>query len=407
METFLTQDFDRFVTGDPGIAFTADSQTWTISPGVLVSSSDEDGVYTEHDGSTLINKGTILSDGKSKSGVNLLGDNGAVTNAAGARIIGAGDGIVISGKTAAIDNHGAILGLGDIGVDFDASSDGVTLNNSGTIFGRAEGVRAFSDTDGGIIDNAGEIHSEGIGIEVFTSAGLKTIITNAAGGTIQGDENSIGVSVGRIDFHNDGTVVGDIEVDDEKNVIVNHGTIKGDIFFGAGNDVFNGTRGNSGLVSGGDGNDRLTGGNAADHLYGDLGDDHLVGGGGKDTLDGGFGLDVLTGGAGKDQFVFQSELDPALNVDQITDFTVNVDKVLLGSGVFQGTGHVGVLDGTRFHVGAAAHDGSDRIIYNPTNGFLIYDANGDKAGGAIHFATLAPHLHMTHADFQVSEIGMA
>ena len=45
-----------------------------------------------------------------------------------------------------------------------------------------------------------------------------------------------------------------------------------------------------------------------------------------------------------------------------------------------------------FHVGAAAHDANDRIIYNPNNGFLTYDGNGNHAGGAVHFATLVPHL---------------
>jgi len=410
MTKFSTQHTDLFASGAPAIVFTEDDQTWTISPRVLVVSSDEGGIYSERDSSALFNNGTILSGAKFGAGVNLVGDNGSVSNAAGGRIVGAGDGIDINGKTATIDNHGLILGLGEIGVDFGAGSDGVTLNNSGTIFGRAEGVRAFSDTDGGVIENSGKIHADGIGIEVFTSTGLTTIINNAAGGTIQGDENSIDVSSGRINLHNDGTLFGDIEVDDElveKNVIVNHGTIEGDVFFGAGNDVFKGAGGKSGSVFGGVGNDRLIGGDGADHLYGDFGDDRLIGGGGKDWLDGGPGLDVLTGGAGKDQFVFQSELDPALNVDRITDFTVNVDKIVLETFVFQDIGHLGVLEDARFHVGTAAHDADDRIIYNPNNGFLFYDANGDQAGGKAHFATLAPNLHLTHADFLASELLVA
>jgi Ca2+-binding RTX toxin-like protein len=54
-----------------------------------------------------------------------------------------------------------------------------------------------------------------------------------------------------------------------------------------------------------------------------------------------------------------------------------------------------------FHTGAHAHDGNDHIIYNPGNGWLIYDANGSAAGGAVHFATLAPHLTLTSTDFLV------
>jgi len=410
MTTFSTQDSDRFINGDPAIAFTEDDQTWTISPGVLVSSSDEDGVYSEHVSSTLFNNGTVLSNAQFGAGVNLLGDDSSVSNAAGGRIIGAADGIVVSGKTAHIDNHGSILGLGDIGVDFGAGSDGVTLNNSGMIFGRSEGIRAFSDTDGGTIENSGLIASEGEGIEVFTTIGATTVIHNTVGGTIQGDDNAIDVTAGGINLHNEGILVGDIQIDAdvlEKDVIVNRGTIEGNVSLGGGNDVFKGAGGTSGSVFGGDGNDRLTGGKAADYLYGDFGDDRLTGADGKDRLDGGFGLDTLTGGAGKDRFIFQSDLDPALNVDQITDFTVNVDKIVLETFVFQDIGHLGVLEGARFHVGTAAHDADDRIIYNPNNGFLFYDANGDQAGGKTHFATLAPNLHLTHADFLVSELLVA
>ncbi|MGO4835376.1 calcium-binding protein, partial [Rhizobiaceae sp. 2RAB30] len=43
----------------------------------------------------------------------------------------------------------------------------------------------------------------------------------------------------------------------------------------------------------------------------------------------------------------------------------------------------------------------DRIIYNTTTGALIYDSNGNAAGGAVHFATLAGHPAITAADFVV------
>jgi Ca2+-binding RTX toxin-like protein len=205
-------------------------------------------------------------------------------------------------------------------------------------------------------------------------------------------------------------VIGGIRVDFDltrTDTIVNHGRNVGAVFLGGGNDVYMGTGGTAADVSGDDGNDRLTGGNAADKLYGGNGNDRLVGAGGNDTLDGGPGDDTLTGGAGSDHFIFQSDLAAGGNLDRITDFTVNVDKIVLEETVFLGIGHAGALAAGFFHVGAGAHDANDHIIYNPNNGFLIYDANGNQTGGAVHFATLAPHLALTHADFLVTEILVA
>jgi Ca2+-binding RTX toxin-like protein len=295
-------------------------------------------------------------------------------------------------------------------VYFDLHSDHVTLDNSGSIYGRNEGVRAYSNVDGGIIHNAGEIASDGDGINVFTNDGLTTTIHNVAGGTLRGARLAIAVTAGQIDLDNHGTLIGGIDARTgsvNPDVIVNHGQIMGTVRLDDGNDVFAGTGGTSGSVFGEGGNDKLTGGSGADGLFGSSGNDRLVGAAGNDTLDGGSGFDTLTGGRGKDQFVFRSDLSPGFNLDRITDFTVHVDKILLDQTVFHGIGHGGVLATGQFHVGAGAHDANDRIIYNPNNGFLIYDANGNHPGGAVHFATLAPHLGLTHADFLVTDLAMA
>jgi len=61
----------------------------------------------------------------------------------------------------------------------------------------------------------------------------------------------------------------------------------------------------------------------------------------------------------------------------------------------------GILTSGSFFVGAAAHDASDRIIYNPSNGYLIHDSKGNAAGGSHHFATLHANLNLTHDDFLV------
>jgi Ca2+-binding RTX toxin-like protein len=415
MTTFNTQDVDLFVHGsNPGIVFTGESQTWTISPDVLVSASDQDGVDSQHGGSSLFNNGSILSGAADGTAVFFIGDTSLISNAEGARIIGADKGVAVGGNIASIDNQGSILGLTGVGVGFDDGSNHVTLANSGSIFGRIDGVRALSRLDGGVIHNAGQITSDHDAIEIDTAAGVTTVIDNAVGGTIRGgsgiSDAAIHAGLGSLSLDNHGTIAGDIVSDGgvvENDTVANSGTIAGDVFLGSGDDVFTGAGGTSGDVFGGDGNDRLTGGSAADKLYGGAGNDRLIGARGNDTLDGGTGFDTLTGGAGKDQFVFQSDLSPGFNLDRITDFTVHVDKIVLEETVFQGIGHAGVLAAGLFHVGAGARDANDHIIYNPNNGFLIYDANGSHPGGAVHFATLAPHLALTHADFLVTEILVA
>ena len=133
-------------------------------------------------------------------------------------------------------------------------------------------------------------------------------------------------------------------------------------------------------------------------LDGGSGGDVLIGGKGKDFLDGDDGFDRLIGGAGADQFAFRSEL--VNNVDTIVDFQVGVDKIALSHCVFTLDGDTVSAD--QFHVGAAAADGNDHIVYNPNTGALFYDADGNGSGAAIHFATLAKHLALTHDDFLVA-----
>ena len=81
-------------------------------------------------------------------------------------------------------------------------------------------------------------------------------------------------------------------------------------------------------LNGGSGSDRLLGGAGRDTLKGDGGNDRLAGQKGKDTLIGGRGDDSLTGGGGKDTFQFRK----GHGNDTITDFTIGVDKVIIGLG---------------------------------------------------------------------------
>lgn len=153
------------------------------------------------------------------------------------------------------------------------------------------------------------------------------------------------------------------------------------------------------VLQGGAGADTLQGANGSDRLFGLDGSDKIDAGGGADTLSGGAGADTLTGGAGSDHFVFDNL---GGGVDQITDFNVYADTIDLASSAFPAAGGKGVLASAAFWKGAAAHDASDRIIYNSQTGDLVYDSDGTGAAQGQVFARLTPGLSLTNGDFLIA-----
>jgi Ca2+-binding RTX toxin-like protein len=148
-------------------------------------------------------------------------------------------------------------------------------------------------------------------------------------------------------------------------------------------------------------NNVISGSGTANALNGGIGNDILIGGAGIDTLIGGIGIDTLTGGANNDFFVFNAPLSAA-NRDNVTDFSAPLDTFRLENAVMTKLGAAGALNVNAFFAGAAASDASDRIIYNQVTGALIYDSNGNAAGGAIQIATLTTLKPvLTAADFVV------
>ncbi len=173
-----------------------------------------------------------------------------------------------------------------------------------------------------------------------------------------------------------------------------------DIVYGEnGNDIIAGGSGGD-YLDGGRGNDALKGGAGHDELVGDNGKDVLKGGAGADFLVGGKGNDVLTGNAGPDTFVF-SFAPGTGGVDKITDFSVGHDTIALFKQAFDKIGPAGDLGAAKFYIGAHAHDGSDRVIYNDKTGALSYDPDGKGGTGQIKFAHLDAGLNLSNADFEV------
>ncbi len=160
---------------------------------------------------------------------------------------------------------------------------------------------------------------------------------------------------------------------------------------GVGNDTIKAGQADD-TISGEDGNDRL---------WGSSGNDSLSGGANDDRLYGGWGNDILRGGSGRDIFIFTSSPNEATNIDRIRDFSVANDTVWLENAVFTSAGPTGRLKSAAFWTGDAAHDASDRIIYDRADGILFYDSDGTGAVEQVAFAKLATGLRMTNADFQI------
>lgn len=167
---------------------------------------------------------------------------------------------------------------------------------------------------------------------------------------------------------------------------------------GTGNTLDNVLTGNSGtnVLSGLDGNDTLIGG---------LGNDTLLGGIGNDRLVGGAGNDVLNGGAGADTFVFDTAPNAVTNLDTVQDFTSGTDKLSFSRAVFTAFSSTGAISSDAFWSGAgvnAAHDATDRFIYNTATGALWYDADGTGATAAVQVATLTGAPTLAFTDFLIA-----
>jgi serralysin len=418
--------------------------TLDIAPGAIVQSdggnpglsTGQNDIYVY-----ICNYGSVLapSGNSAMFFMNDVGkDHTEFVNELGAYVGSSNDAVTIAtyGGNVTMENFGSIDGFNS-GVNFYFTANSNTVDNSGLIYGVANGILQEGG-NGNMVTNSGVIKSDYAAIDV---EGNNIFISNS--GIIEAPDYSILSTFGSVHLINSGKLIGDVllessDPDFADDVIVNSGSIQGSINLGIGNDTYIGTGGTSGVVFGEDGNDSLIGGSGNDLLSGGLGDDSLVGGGGNDTLfggdgkdsliatgngnnqlsgyagndvligadgadtlSGGPGHDTLTGGGGADHFIFSTVLDAASNVDRITDFKHGTDKIELSHAIFAALNSSGALHAGMFCKGAHAHDADDHIIYNPANGWLSYDANGNHLGGATHFATLAAHLAVTGSDFLV------
>ncbi|GGA23935.1 phytase [Okeania sp. KiyG1] len=179
----------------------------------------------------------------------------------------------------------------------------------------------------------------------------------------------------------------------------------------AGNDTLVGRGGDDEIIGSGgndflygqDGDDVLEGRPGFDFLFGGDGNDEMNGGIGRDRLNGGSGNDTLSGGASIDRFIFATnqEFDADdIGVDEITDFVVGQDKILLDRTTFTAINSI-ATDFAVITGGAATSDAV--IVYNSNNGGLFYNPNGSANGfgNGGRFATLSNGALLEVEDFVI------
>jgi Ca2+-binding RTX toxin-like protein len=127
----------------------------------------------------------------------------------------------------------------------------------------------------------------------------------------------------------------------------------------------------------------------------------IIANAGANTLSGKAGNDVLTGGRGRDAFVFDVALNGRSNYDRVTDFRSADDVMRLENRYFTAFEKTGSISPSAFHVGRAAHDADDRIVYNRPSGVLSYDPDGIGMKPAVKFAELDDGTGITYRDFYI------
>ena len=194
--------------------------------------------------------------------------------------------------------------------------------------------------------NNGVISGES-GVESRGAAGTVLNLINT--GRIVGGEKSYG----ELAVQND--------TSSTTEVITNSGLMQGDISLMGGDDTYNGRNGTvRGIVSGGEGSDKITGG-AEKNVF--------DGGAGTDTLRGGKGADKLTGGTESDTFVFRltAESTPtAKGRDTIVDFTTVESDIV----------DLHLIDANTLRKGNQAFDFIGSEAFSHVAGELRFQASG-------------------------------
>lgn len=162
--------------------------------------------------------------------------------------------------------------------------------------------------------------------------------------------------------------------------------------------VLTGSAGRDGRGNGAD--NSIIGNSGGNLLSGGAGNDIVDGGAGNDLVYGHQGSDTLIGGVGRDRFLF-NVAPGSSNVDAILDFSPADDTINLAAYIFTRAGPRGTLSEAALHLGTAAADASDRIVYDQASGRIFYDRDGIGGAEEVLFATVNAGTPLTYADFVI------
>jgi len=325
-----------------------------IAENVTAGSMDNIGVHGTGDYHLVSVMGNLFG---TRYGIE-LGDSATST---GNNIFVGADGTVI-GAGGNSDGHVPGVGIAVYGID-------TNIENRGLIFGDETGIilDSFQESDvSSLIVNKGSIEGFSRGIDHRADQILILRNTGSIEGTDQAYYGSFGI-----------------------DHIINRGEFIGDVDLSGGNDIYNGRK--TGYVDG--------------TIYGGSGNDRLIGGADDDWLAGSYDKDTLTGGKGDDAFYFMSSLTGSSDADQITDFTVADDTIVLEDDIFSaliGKDLTPTIRGGGGRAGQEAHAparSSPYLLYDSGKGTLAYDADGRGGNAAVVFATLDTGLKLTAHDF--------
>lgn len=108
------------------------------------------------------------------------------------------------------------------------------------------------------------------------------------------------------------------------------------------------------------------------------------------------GAETQTGGVEGLDFGGQDELVRGIVDYTRADYALQLDHTAAAQ-----LGPLGPLAQEAFHVGSAAADASDRIIYDSATGALYYDPDGTGAAAQVRIANLSPGLSLSAGTFIV------
>ncbi|HBP6903831.1 TPA: type I secretion C-terminal target domain-containing protein, partial [Legionella pneumophila] len=135
------------------------------------------------------------------------------------------------------------------------------------------------------------------------------------------------------------------------------------------------------------GHDTIGGGQGNDQIYGQEGNDVIDGGSGNDVIVGGTGNDTLTGGSGADQFVLVKGQGGASTgvapIDTITDFEVNIDKIVINGNNITGVSVSTPVSNTYTITVNYSDAATEHFKVTLSNGALLNDSGKTHLNGVV------------------------